>query len=359
MNQCFVFQGLVAAAIFGLALSACKPKTTEGGVSSSQVRRVDGVQHPEDAVKTVVGLLEKAVQNGDGGLWLSLQSKNRQADMDETQKEEFRKSAHAAPEYHYIPLTIKTGGSHGIACCRIGRSDDGMQYEVIKFVMEDGAWKIEAEGMSDLLPDPRGLSSLLPPPDGNFLRAGSPWPRVPYAVANAKFFKATELDWKMQATQDESFLYVRFEAKAPLPAPGQEIYEDRSAPDGPVRDGGPPPPPIMKVKVSGKTGGQEFTLQASDTIQTRSTFDDKGKANSRRFFVDYTLTLWSGADTVIFTNDTNDTFSPLVAVNDRFLDLKIPLTSLGLAEKESPTIEIVEVNSFAKILPYQVGRSSP
>ena len=358
MNQRIVIQGVVVAAIFGLALSACKPKGAEGGVSSAQVRQADGVQHSEDAVKAVVGLLEKAVQNGDGALWLGLQSKNRQANMDDTQKAQFLKSARAAPGYHYVPLTIKAGASHGIACCRIGESDESMQYEVIKFVREDGAWKIDAEEMSNLLPDPRGLCALLPPSGGAFLRAGSPWPRVPYAAANVKFFKEAELDWRMQATRDESFLYVRFEARAPLPAPGKEIYEDHSVPGSPVRDGGPPPPPIMKIKLAGKTGGQEFTFQASDTIQTRSTFDEKGKANSNRFLVDYTLMLWGGKDTMIFTNDTNDMFSPLVTVTDRFLDLKIPLMSFGLAENDSPTMEIEEANSFAKILPYQVGQSS-
>lgn len=359
MHHRIVNLGTVAVAIFGLALSACKPHAAERDGAPTQVRQPDGAQRPEDAIKAAVGQLEKAVQTGDGALWLSLQSTKRLSEMNDTQQAEFKKSVRAAPDYHYVPQTVRASANHGIASCRVGRSDNSMQYEVIKFVQEDRAWKIEEEGMSDSLPDPRGLSALLPPADGAFLRAGSPWPRVPYAAANVKFFKDAEFDWKLQATADESFLYLRFEARAPLPAPGKEIFADHSAPGGPVRDGGPPPPPIMKIKLAGKTGGQEFTVQASDTVQTRSTFDPNGKANSNRFFVDYTLTLWSGKDAVVLTNDTNDTFSPLVAVHDRFLDLKIPLTGLGLATGDSPAIAIEEANSFAKILPYQVGRSSP
>jgi hypothetical protein len=113
----------------------------------------------------------------------------------------------------------------------------------------------------------------------------------------------------------------------------------------------------MKIKISEAAGGQTataqaFSVQASDVIQTRATFDEKGNANSNRFFVVYSLTLRDPSDATIFDSNTDETYSHLVAVQDRFLDLRIPLKSLGL--KTSPAVSLEEANSLAKILPYQV-----
>jgi hypothetical protein len=100
----------------------------------------------------------------------------------------------------------------------------------------------------------------------------------------------------MQATRDESFLCIRFEARVPLPTPGKEVYEDNSVLGKPVRDGGPSAPSTMKIKISGARSGQEFNFQTGDAVQTRATFDEKGHATGNRFFVDYMLTLRDSAD---------------------------------------------------------------
>lgn len=355
MNKRISLFGAIVMVALGLVALQNK-----GADAPSPAAQADSPQQSEDAVRAAFTLFEKAVHEGDAALWFSLQSGKALAQIDDAQKDSFRKFFHASPEIHYVPLAVRANASHGIVSCRIDRSSPTTPgYEIMKFVQENGAWKIDEESFSDSAPDPRALSALLPPSDGAFIRAGSRWTSVPYAEANTKFFKDDELDWKMQATRDESFLYIRFEAKAPLPAPGKEVYEDNSAPGKPVRDGGPPPPPIMKIKINSGSGEQELNFQANDAVQTRATFDEKGHAASNRFFVDYMLTLRDGADTVIFSNDTNDTFSPLVAVNDRFLNLKIPLKSLGLEKMSSPKIEIEEANSLAKILPYQVAQDSP
>jgi len=56
---------------------------------------------------------------------------------------------------------------------------------------------------------------------------------------------------------------------------------------------------------------------------------------------------------MLFSDGTSNSFDPLVAVQDRFLEVKIPLKSLGV-EAERPGHEIREANSLAKILPYSV-----
>jgi hypothetical protein len=96
--------------------------------------------------------------------------------------------------------------------------------------------------------------------------------------------------------------------------------------------------------------GQVFLTRAP----TRATFDEKGKGTSNRFFVVYSLTVRDPADATIFDSNTDETFSHLVAVQDRFLELKIPLKSLGLNGKTSPAVTLEEANSLAKILPNQV-----
>jgi hypothetical protein len=282
--------------------------------------------------------------------------------MTEAQRASFPKRFPPDPGLHYVPLAAGADGSHGAVIARIDGSTRATgKYESVKFVLEEGSWKVDLESFDDSPLDPRGLYALVPPGEGAFARAGSPWAAIPYSVSNTQFFKENELDWKMQATQDESFLYVRFEAKTPLPAPRTEVYKDKSRPGSPVDTGAPSPPPAMKIKLeeagAAAPNNQEFTFQASDVVRTRSTFDKNGKANSNRFFVVYALSLRGSSDATIFDANTDDTVARLVAVNDRVFDLKIPLKSLGAEGTSSITLQ--EANSFPKILPYQVGKFAP
>ncbi len=330
------------------------------GASSTPVARADSVQRLEDGVITAYRRLERAYREGDGALWLSLRSREAVAGMTNAQREEFPKRFPADPGLQYVPLAVGASGSRGVVIGRLdGSATNTVKYEAVKFALEEGAWKVDVESMSESPLDPRSLYALLPPADGAFARAGSPWARIPYADPNTKF-KEDERVWKMQATQDEAFLYIRFEAKTPLPAPGMEVHADDRLPGTPVNSGAPAPPPVMTITISEVAGGQtakghEFSFQVGDVIKTRSTFDKHGKANSNRFFVIYSLTLRDPvADATIFDSNTDDTLSRLVAVQDRSLDVKIPLQSLGLPGKISPGLRLQEANSFAKILPYQV-----
>jgi hypothetical protein len=346
--------------LLGAAIFTWRRPTGIRAASYTAVSRADSVPRPEDAVVAAYRLLEKANREGDGALLQSLESREALVKMTDAQKAEFPKRFPADPGLQYVPLAVGASGGRGVVIGRIdGSASNTFKYETVKFLLEDGAWKVDVESMSESPLDPRAVYALLPPVDGAFLRAGSPWASIAYANSNSKFFKEDELDWKMQATQDESFLYIRFEARAPLPPPQVEVHKDNTVPGKAVNSGAPSSPPVMKIKISEAAGGQTangqaFSFHASDVIQTRATFDEKGQANSNRFFVVYSLTVRDPADATIFDSNTEETFSHLVAVQDRFLELKIPLKSLGLNGKTSPAITLEEANSLAKILPYQV-----
>jgi hypothetical protein len=347
--------------LFGAGIFAWKQWIGAAGVSAS-ASHAAAAPRSEDGVMAAYRLLEKANREGDGELLLSLQTHEATAGMTDAQRSAFPKRFPPDPGLHYVPLAAGASGSHGAVIARIeGSTRATGKYESVKLVLEDGSWKVDRESFDDSPLDARGLYALLPPEDGAFARAGSPWAAVPYSVSNTQFFKESELDWKMKATRDESFLYVRFEAKSLLPAPGTEMYKDKAHPESPV-DTGVPPPPVMKIKLdeagAGTTHNEEFSFQASDVLRTRATFDKIGKANSNRFFVVYALSLRSTSDATILDTNTDDTVAQMVAVNDRFFDLKIPLKSLGVEGNKS-AITLQEANSFAKILPYQVAKFAP
>ncbi|HTQ31787.1 MAG TPA: hypothetical protein VMI53_11315, partial [Opitutaceae bacterium] len=278
------------------------------------------VPHPDDAIRAVYQSQAEAIRQGDGARWLSLQTRAVPDGVTKAQAEAMHasivKTFRARPGLQQTVLASRLIGGRGVIIARVeGLAASQTQYETVRFGREDGAWKIDEEDWSDSPIDLRTLDALLPPPDGAFVRAHSPWTVIPAAGCNTQFFKPDELDWKMQAARDEAYLYVRFEAKTPLPAAGTEIAKD---------DHGGPLPPIMKIKVNSAAGAEkEFEFQAGPVIQTRATFGADGHATSNRFFVVYSLTLRDSARTDIFTMDTNDAFNQLVAAQDRYLDVKI------------------------------------
>jgi hypothetical protein len=301
------------------------------------------------AVLAVYKLLEKSEQTGDGALYVSVQSKRKLDDAGEQAVQQFRKGFPPAPSVRYEVAAVRTRGDHAVVLGRITRSDSAPQYYLAKFVLENGSWKVAEDELSQEPISFSALAAALPTNDGAFILAGSPWNRVPYAATNTKWFKQDQIEWKLQAIEDESFLYVRFEAKASLPTPGNEI----PAEDARAR-GIPSPPNVMVIKT---TTGKEFELVVGANPMTRATFDNTGHAISNRYFVQYSFNVESGERENLFSNGTKDSFNPLIAVQDRFLDIKIPLQSLGISAA-NPGVEIREANSLAKLLPYQVTRFS-
>ena len=291
-------------------------------------------------------LQEKAVQTGDGNQNLSLQPQAKLVEeLGALARERLR--AAADPSMRYEAIASKIRNDHAAVLGKVTFSTSTTpQYYLAKFVREKETWKIVADELNEKPISAAALEAAVPAKDGAFTRAGSPWHNVAYSTANTKWFKENEIAWKLQAVQDESFLYIRFGGKAELPPPGTEI----PAEDAKGFKGIPPAPDVFVIRTA---SGSEFKLMLSANPLTRATFDERGRATSNRYFVEYSLTVRNAVDQTLFSNGTRDTFEPLIAVHDRLLDVKIPLKSLGIVAESAGT-DIREANSLAKILPYRV-----
>ena len=88
--------------------------------------------------------------------------------------------------------------------------------------------------------------------------------------------QAARFGWQMKAVFDESYLYIRIESSAELPAPGSTI--------------GKPPGdwPVLKI---GASDAGEFVLYDAVNVGDQATFDERGRANSHRPFAAYSIRL--------------------------------------------------------------------
>jgi hypothetical protein len=135
---------------------------------------------------------------------------------------------------------------------------------------------------------------------------------------------AAQRGWQLRATYDESFLYVRIESLAPIPAPGRPA------------DKPPMGWPLMKIGVSAVG---EFVLRATANIGDQATFDKSGRANSHRPYVSYWLML-ERADQMIFQATAGLNPDPLVQAGDHFFYVRVPLRTMGVADARSAKITI-------------------
>ena len=324
-------------------------KARNGTPSDPSVALAGSNDSSRDAVLVAFKLLEKAEQTGDGALYVSVQSKRKQDEAGKQAVQELAKAFPPDPSVHYELVDMRIRKDRAAVLGKIMRSSSTTpQYYLGEFVLENGSWKIGQDLLSQEPIDGAALEAAVPPSDGAFTRAGSPWNKVPYAADNTKWFKPEQIDWKLQATEDESFLYIRFEAKASLPVPGTEIPAD----DAKAFKGMPAAPNGMVIKTA---SGKEFHLVPGANPMTRATFDSTGRATSNRYFVQYSFSIENTGQDTLFSNSTKDSFNPLIVVQDRFFDVKIPLQALGASPANS-AMEIRERNSLAKTLPYQVAR---
>jgi hypothetical protein len=306
----------------------------------------------ESAVTTAYRQLEKSDRDGDPDLWLSLHDRATLAQMGETGMNGMRAAVKArGPEaaLRYQPAVVRAVGNNAVVIGTItgSKRDASARYHSVRYVIEDGEWKIAEEVMSNVPLDPRAAFALVPPADGAFLRAGSPWRTVPYAGLNTASFRPEQLPWKMQATQDDAFLYVRFESSAPLAAPGVEMEKSKLPPEGPQ---------VIKILPA---SGPSFEFRAGPIIETRFKYN-QAKKNDNRYFMQYSLDVSHATRGVqigdtIFRTSTDARFGQLVSVQDRYLDVRIPLQALGLDPARRTTISLEEFNSVPKILPYRVA----
>jgi hypothetical protein len=270
-------------------------------------------QRPEDQVLAVYGQLEKAVQSGDAnntfiGLW------SRES---ASEAEKMRLQLHPQPDVHYTSSRVLVQGDEAALLGQIGKD----QFLSMRFVKEDGRWKIKDFASSDKAYHADSVYAMIPPAAGAFERAGAQWQNVAPALDKAN---AARKGWQVRATYDESFLYIRIESSTPIPAPGSQAEK---------------PPlgwPVMKVGVSGV--GQ-FVLHADANIGDQATFDKSGRANSHRHYVAYWLML-ERADQMIFQAWAGLDPHPLVQTGDNFLDVRVPLRTMGVADARHTKIPI-------------------
>src|SRR5262249_17412725 len=126
-------------------------------------------------------------------------------------------------QYRAVRTLVQADKAAMIASMRDPKDPNRHGDVTIRFVKETGAWKVADESWSDTAVDPASIYAVLPPEDGAFARAGSSWDRIAAAAGNTKYFRPDQLQWKLRATSDESFLYIRIEAAGELPAPNTEV----------------------------------------------------------------------------------------------------------------------------------------
>lgn len=262
-------------------------------------------QSPEAQVLAVYGQLGKAVQSGDAnhtfvGLW----SRAKTAEA-----EKMREQLSPQPNAHYTSSKVFVQGNEAVLLGQF--APDG--FLSMRFVREDGRWKIKDFAASDKPYAAESVYAMLPPPSGAFERAGEPWQKVAPALDQAS---ALRQGWQLRAASDESYLYIRIELPTAVPAPGTEAEK---------------PPmgwPVMKVDVSGVG---EFVLHATANIGDQATFDESGRAKTHRPYVAYWLMLERGKQ-VIFQAWAGPDPDPLVEAGGDSLEVRVPLRTMGVTD---------------------------
>jgi hypothetical protein len=269
-------------------------------------------QRPEDQVLAVYSQMEKAEQTGDANTFVGLWSRESASNA-----EGMRPYLRARPNAHYISSKVFVQGDDAVL---LGQIAEG-QFLAMRFVKEDGRWKIKDQVWNNKPYHADSVYAIIPPPAGAFERAGSPWQSVAPAFNSAE---AAKRGWQVRATYDESYLYIRIESSAPIPAFGSQAEK---------------PPmgwPVMKVGVSGVG---EFVLHATANIGDQATFDESGRAASHRHYVAYWLML-ERANQMIFQTWAALHPDPLVQAGGQFLALRIPLRTMGIADAKPAKIMI-------------------
>jgi hypothetical protein len=273
-------------------------------------------QRPEDQVLAVYRQMEKAEQTGDAKSWVGLWAHESASNA-----EKMRSSLRARPDAHYTSSRIFVQGAEAVLLGQYGSAT----FLSMRFVREDGRWKIRDEAFSDTPYDADSVYAVIPPPAGAFGRAGKPWQNVAGAFNPAD---AARRGWQVRAISDESFLYVRIESLKPMPAPGSQAEL---------------PPmgwPVMKV---GIVGVGEFVLHATAEIGDEPTFDNtsdkRGRAIGHRHYVAYWVMLERG-DRTIFQTSAGLHSDPLVQAGDHFFDVRVPLRTMGVVDAGRTKITI-------------------
>ena len=269
-------------------------------------------QSDQSSVETVLKQMERAEQTGDFNTWTGLWTKEKSG-----QFEKLRPYATARPEVRYVATKSFVHGDEAVLLVQ-GVSNT---FVTILFRKEGGQWKIQDELWKDRAPNPNSVYALVPPDPGAFARAGSPWDQVP---PGSDPTNAARQGWQMKAVFDETYLYIRFESSAELPAPGSTIEK---------------PPggwPVLKIDTS---DAGEFVLLDAVNVGDQATFDARGQANSHRAFAAYMIRL-ERKDREVFTTSADLNPSLLLDVAGRDYDIRIPLATMGITDSRATKMTI-------------------
>lgn len=269
-------------------------------------------QSDQSKVEAVLKQMERAEQTGDFNTWAGLWTREKSGEI-----EKMRPYVRARPDVTYRATKTFVHGDEAVLLVQVV-SDS---FVTITLRREGGQWKIQDQLWRDTAPDPKSVYALAPPGPGAFAREGSHWDQVAPAMDPSQ---AARLGWQMKAVFDESYLYIRIESSAELPAPGSTI--------------GTPPGgwPVLKIDVS---DAGEFVLYDAVNVGDQATFDARGKVNSHRPFAAYSIRL-EGSGHEVFSASADLHPSPLIEVAGRDYDIRIPLATINVVDSRATRMTI-------------------
>ena len=115
-----------------------------------------------------------------------------------------RPQMHPRPDLHYTSSRVFVQGDEAALLGQYGKDE----YLCLRFVKEDGRWKIKDQIFSDQPYHADSVYARIPPAAGAFERAGAPWQNVSPAFDRED---AARHGWQVRAAYDESFSYIRIE----------------------------------------------------------------------------------------------------------------------------------------------------
>jgi hypothetical protein len=312
----------------------------------------DGAKPPasEQSVVETYRKMEQADRKGDTDLWFSLRDKKTLEGMSPAVRDAIRKGGRSRPSVRYEPVTVRVQSDRAVLIGKVTDPVGGTtQYQSVLFVVEGGGWKVAREQWSESPIDPFVLHGMLPPESGSFVRAGQPWKRLGYADINAEIVGKKDVVWKLQATFDESFVYIRYEWPSPIPAPGAKLKPELA---NAGKTGGPPSPPAMQIKLRGlgpeyDSGQHDLTVSATDVVSSG------GGTPS----VNYSMTVKNaGGDDLFEFSLGNDSAGRLLTVQERSIEVRVPVGGFGLADMSKAIVQLEEAGSVLHLLPYKAER---
>ena len=282
-------------ALFLLTLTACSAQSDQSQVVALLTR------------------MERAEQTGDFNALHGLWTREKAVEF-----EKMRPYVRPRPEVRYRATRSFVRGDDGVL---LAQGPSANSFVTMTLRKEDGQWKIQDQVWRDTAPNPNSVYALAPPDPGSFARDGARWDQVAPALNPNE---EARQGWQLKAVFDESYLYIRIELNAALPAPGSTI--------------GTPPNgwPVLKIDTS---SAGEFVLYDALNVGDQATFDSQGKANSHRAYAAYIIRLERSGHEV-FTASAGLDPSPLVEVAGRDYDIRIPLATMGILDSRATKMTV-------------------